>query len=274
VNVNEYIESRPPGWFSQDKLVTDLAVSDPNPQTHDAAVQRYEKIRRQLGSRGITVGTYVSGTTVVPKAAQTKYPWSTVSLEDMPADARYLGAWPGQGNRKIIDLSDPATRHGLQVAVKRLWEQNPAPVRFVDNAAVHSSAGREQSWTAYCANIRELRILAESMGSKAIFNVSMHVGMLSDEDARQLIDAVGDGGIALEMPWHPFVQKSTVETKKAERRYRQLLDSGMAIIMIPVKVDEQALVNWVRTWKKPADHLYISGVFWKQPDATLYKLSR
>jgi hypothetical protein len=274
VNVNEYIESRPPAWFEKDKLITDLAVSDPNAQTHDAAVQRYEKIRRGLESRGISVGTYISGTTVLPKSGQTKYPWSTVSLEDMPAEARYVGSWPGQGNRKIIDVSDASTRHGFQAAIKRLWEQNPAPVRFVDNAAVHSSAGREQSWADYCMNIREIRILAASLGSKAIFNISMHVGMLSDSDAQQLIEAVGDGGIALEMPWHPFVQKSPLETKKAVQRYRQLLDSGIAIIMIPVKIDEQALVNWVRSWKKPADHLYISGVFWKQPDPDLYKLGR
>jgi hypothetical protein len=48
----------------------------------------------------------------------------------------------------------------------------------------------------------------------------------------------------------------------------------MAIVMIPVKIDEGALAAWVRTWKKPADHLYISGVFWKQPDLAVYKLQR
>jgi hypothetical protein len=272
VNVNEYIESRPPAWFRQDKLITDFAVSDSNPQDHAAAVQRYQKIRRMLESEGISVGTYISGRSVMPKSAQTRYPASTMVAEDMPATSRFWGTWPGQPNRRIIDVSDPTTRHNLQAGIKRLWEQNPAPVRFVDNAAVHRSAGRDQAWPDYCANIREIRQLGESMGSKVIFNISAHVGMLSDEDARELIDAVGDGGIALEMPWHPNIQKSPAETRKAELRYRQLLDSGMAIVMIPVKMDVEALAAWVRTWKKPADHLYISGVFWKPPELAVYKL--
>ena len=84
-------------------------------------------------------------------------------------------------------------------------------------------------------------------------------------------EAVGrDNGIALEMPWHPNIQKSPEATAKAQARYRQLLDSGLVVIMIPVDTPASKLSGWIQTWRKPSDHLYISGVFWKAPDLTAY----
>lgn len=270
VNVNQYIANRPPAWFSEDKLVTDFRVT--NIASRSAGEKQYDEIRSLLESRGMYVGTYVSGATVMPASELTTYPPAAVALEEMPANARYVGSWPGNPDRKIVDLGDENTRHALHAAIKQLWLKSPAPLRFVDNAGIHPAVARQQAWSDYCTNIREIRSIAESQGSRPIFNISAHVGMMSDEETRQLIDAVGNGGIALEMPWHPVVQQSKEATKKAEFRYRQLLDSGMAIIMIPVRIREDALAKWVMTWRKPTDHLYVSGAFWKQPDQAIYHL--
>ncbi|MGA8144165.1 MAG: hypothetical protein WB987_09785 [Candidatus Acidiferrales bacterium] len=271
VNVNQYIGNRPKEWFAQDKIITDLAIEKVDPANEDAAAKQYKKLRHDLEARGIYVGTYTSGRTVGPAAEQTSYPPGSVAIEQMPASARYTSSWPGQPDRKIIDVTDPATRHAFQKGLRQLWESVPAPIRFVDNAAVHPALGRGEPWKAYCENMGEIRRIAESQGSRVIFNIAMHVALLSDEDTRELIEAVGrDNGIALEMPWHPNIQKSPEATAKAQARYRQLLDSGLVVIMIPVDTPASKLSGWIQTWRKPSDHLYISGVFWKAPDLTAY----
>ncbi|MGC1684420.1 MAG: hypothetical protein WA734_02260, partial [Candidatus Acidiferrales bacterium] len=267
VNVNQYIENRPMEWFTQDKIITDLQILDVKPGARAAAIEQYHKLRHGLSSRGFYVGTYISGRTVGPASDQTVYPPGSVAIEQMPANARYVGSWPGQPDREIIDVRDPDTRHAFQTGIKELWEREPSSIRFVDNAAVQPAVVRGEPWKAYCDNMREIRMLAESQGSRAIFNIAMHVGLLTDEEARQLIEAIGpDNGVALEMPWHPSIQKSPEATAKAVSRYRQLLDSGLVVIMIPVDMQPSVLSDWIRKWKKPTDHLYISGIFWKAPD--------
>ncbi len=270
VNVNQYIESRPPAWFAQDKVVTDLDVINVSPMSHEAA-EHYAKVRKLLESRHIAVGTYISGTTVEPEAMQTTYPLVAVPIEQMPANAKYVGSWPGHAERRIIDVTDPETRHAFQAGITQLWQQSPAPIRFVDNAAIHPAVERKQPWQAYCENMEEIRKIAESQNSRVIFNIAMHVGLMSDDDTRRLIQAIGpDNGIALEMPWHASIQKSPEATAKAVARYRQLLDSGLVVIMLPVNIDANVLSDWIRTWRKPGDHLYISAIFWKPPDLSAY----
>ena len=227
MNATQGIESRPREWFAQDKLVTDFRITDENPANSPAAQQKYAAIRSYLvDSLGLTVGTYVSGMTVVPEAKETYWPWSAVPIEWMPASARYNGTWPGMPFRKMIDVTDQETRHALQAGIKRLWEQSPAPVRFIDNAAVHRSSGPGQPWSSYCENIEEIRKLAESMGALAIFNVSLNVGEMSDEETTGLIRAVGSGGILLEVPWGKRIQEDPAATERAKKRYRQLLDTA------------------------------------------------
>lgn len=269
VNVNQYIKTylkAHPQWFSQDKLVTDFAVQDIPDK--DAAAKEYKSVRKLLESHGMYVGTYTSGTTLLPEDEQTHYPPATVSLEQMPATARYVGSWPGHPTRKIVDLSDPNTRHAFQANIRRMWETWPAQVRFLDNAAIHRSAGGGQRWEDYCKNFEEIRQIGESVGSRVIFNISVHVGLMSDKETQQLIRAVGDNGISLEMPWHSKIRADPEATRRAQMRYRQLLDTGMAIIMIPILRDtpEDVLAAWVRTWRKPTDHLYMAGIFWKPPN--------
>jgi len=266
VNVNDYIQSRPPEWFTHDKLITDLQMEKVTPQNYDQAVGRYVVIRQMLEARGMYVGTYMSGTTVYPASDLHTYPQAAITIGQMPPTARYFGSWPNEPGRKIIDVSDPTTRHALQEQMKSLWEAVPAPERFIDNAAFHRLMGDKQPWSGYCDNMREIRALAESQGSRIIFNIAAELGSLSDEEVDQLEKAVGDEGICLEMPWSTRVQASPEATQKAQQRYRQLLDSGMAIVVLPVKTDDEKLAAWVRTWKKPSDHLYMNGIFWKAPN--------
>ena len=266
INVNDYIASRPAEWLMQVRLVTDLMILNVKPGQLVDAETRYTKVRELLQSRGMYVGTYISGTTVSPQSTRNTYPANAVSIEQMPHDAHYAGTWPEEPDRKIIDVTDQYTRHALQANIGTLWTAVPAPLRFVDNAAFHHSVGGTQDWQAQCEHLAELRSLAESQGSRVIFNISMHVGMLSDEEIHELVDAVRDNGIALEMPWSPIIQSNPAATAKAQARYRQLLDGGMAIVLIPVNIDQEALARWVRTWKKSSDHLYLSGIFWKPPE--------
>ncbi len=271
VNAQQGVGSYSKDWFSQDFLVTDLTIADANKLDGATAKQQYQALRDLLTSYGLAVGTYISGTTAEPLENETKYPPAVVPLESMTKTSVYVGTLPDETYRRIIDLSDPDTRHSFQAAIKTLWEANPAPVRFVDNAAVHASAGKGQSWASYCQNMKEIRELGETMGSVQIFNIAVHVSELSDAEAAELMQAVGRGGILLEMPWHLEIRKNPAATERARSRYRQLLDSGMAIIMAePGPEPSEALVKWVSTWRKPTDHLYFAGAFWKQPNPTLF----
>jgi hypothetical protein len=269
VNVNQYIQRYMrghPDWFAKDKLITDFAVYEIKPGEQKRAVEQYHSVRGFLEARGMVVGTYTSGTTVSPASAQHEYPHRKVTTEEMPQLAKYVGSWPGHEEIRIIDVSDAQTRHALQKGITILWQQTPAPLRFVDNAGIHQSAGRAQPWQDYCTNIRELRQIGEFLHSRVMFNLSLHVGMLSDKEATQLIEAVGrGGGIALEMPWSRSIRTNPTDSSSAERRYRQLLDNGIAIVMIAVDTPEVELTAWVRSWRRPADHLYIADSFWKAP---------
>jgi hypothetical protein len=270
VNVNQYIQNyvkMRPSWFSQDRLVTDLTVIRIPPGGRDAAVQEYTQVRRFLESRRIYVGTYVSGRAASPESKEHRYPIGRVSLERMPPNVQYVGSLPEEQRAKLIDVTDAPSRHAIQDAIRQVWESSPAPVRFVDNLPPHYKG---PPWEATCTHIQELRKLGESMGSRVIFNIPIHVGELSDRETRELIAAVGSGGIALEMPWLPYIRASKQATQLAEKRYRELLDSGMAIVMIPVKTPEDMLTDWVRTWKKPKDHLYLAEPFFKAPGVNVY----
>jgi hypothetical protein len=273
VNVNQYAASyikNHPQWFSQDRLVTDFAVHGVRDQALGG--EQYSTVRKLLESKKMYVGTYISGTTVLPASEQTGYPHEAVSTEELPSTARYKGSWSGHASRRYIDVSDADTRHALEAGIRKLWESSPAPVRFVDNMPPHPKVDATQSWELSCKYISELRGVGESLGSRVIFNIPMHVASLSDQETRQLIEAVGQNGIALEMPWHANVRRSPQATVQAAKRYRQLLDSGMAIVMIPVNTPEDELTNWVRSWRKTTDYLYLGGAFWKQPDMSIYRL--
>jgi len=264
VNATQGIETRPREWFAKDKLITDFAITNLEVVGQDKAEKQYEATRQLLGSYGLTVGTYTSGTTVLPESKESQWPWPRVPIEWMPSTSRYSGTWPNTPYRKIIDVTDPDTRRALQAGIKRLWEQHPAPVRFIDNAAFKPPMGGHQPWADYCTNIAEIRALGESMGSLQIFNIGAHVDDLSDDETTELIQAVGQGGILLEMPWPKDAAQHPGALARASRRYRQMLDAGMGIILDPPGGSPpQDLVDWVRSWRKPGDHIYFGAAFFK-----------
>jgi hypothetical protein len=265
VNATQGIEACPREWFAQVQLVTDFEITNVAAIGETEARRRYWATRGLLESYGLFVGTYISGTSVMPETTQKFWPPETVALERMPISARYTGVWPGSANRKIVDIADVKTRHALQKEILRMWKNVPAPARFVDNAAIHHSTGAGAGWSAYCANIKELRNMGAALGSLQIFNIAVHVGLMSDDETLQLISAVADHGICLELPWHRSIRRDAGKTEMAKRRYRQLLDSGMGIIMMPLDGDPQELVQWVSTWRKPSDHIYLSALFYKPP---------
>ena len=253
-----------PDWFSSGELVLDLAV--PRQSDDSAARRESAQIRESLQSKGLAAGTYTSGTTVEPLARIQQWPYDKVPTEWMLHGFAIAGSWPGDSDRKIIDVSDLPTRRALQAGIRRLWQQCDAPIRFVDNAASHSSTGGHQPWQDYCANIREIRLIAESLGCRAVFNVSVHPALLSDTEAKQLIAAVGRGnGILLEDPWSEATRKSPELTHEAQSRYRQLLGQGIAVIVLSTNVPTADLFAWVNSWRQPSDRIYLGWPFFRKP---------
>jgi hypothetical protein len=261
----DYVKKHP-DWFSPGELILCLVVTR---QASDSVVElekQYQSDRQFLDSKHLIVGTYISGTTVVPEADEDSWPNPVVSTEMLPNGVKLSEKWPGARARWIINVADPFTRHALQTRIESAWTKYPAPVRFVDNAGVHRSAGATQPWDGYCQNIKALRQIAEGQRSHVVFNIATHPGAMSVAETDELMDAVGQEGILLEDPWTPYVRKSPVETERAKNRYRQLLDSGMAIVMLVNNVPADALFDWVGTWRKAKDRLYIGVPFFKEPE--------
>ena len=88
VNATQGIETRPRQWFAQDKLITDFAITNADTIGRDKAAEEYQATYQLLKSYGLTVGTYISGTTVVPEVRETHWPWAGVPMEWMPATSR------------------------------------------------------------------------------------------------------------------------------------------------------------------------------------------
>ena len=267
VNANQdmavYLRNHP-DWFRAGELVLDLSVRNQNDAA--AAARERDDIVAQLAGKGLTAGTYTSGTTVEPLAAIQLWPFDKAPVEWMPPHFASTGSWPGDAARKMVDVRDHRARRALQEGMRRLWRQTGAPIRFVDNAAAHSSTGGTLPWQAYCDNMREIRLMAESMGSRVAFNVAMHPAMLSDADMAQLIAAVGAGnGILMEDPWGAATRESADLSARAQTRYRQLLNAGIAIVALTGNVPPAALLAWVASWRRRNDRLYIGWPFFKDP---------
>lgn len=272
VNATQGIEAIPREWLTNDWLITDYSITDVNAIESGQAAKQYVATRALLSSYGLEVGTYISGTLVQPLLKQTShYPGGLVPTEWMPPDVHFVRSWAPADGRKMIDVSDPATRAAFQDGIRKLWQQYPSSVKFVDNAAVHKGAGAAQPWSDYCQNIAEIGQLAKSMNAMVIFNIAAHIGELSQGEREQLMLAVGHNGIMLEMPWVQSVQKDPAATERAIKAYRQILDSGAAIIMAPPGAEVPAsLVAWVQTWRKPGDRIYFAGAFYLPPNSKLY----
>jgi hypothetical protein len=273
--VNTYLANHS-AYFTNDKIVTDLEANSVNyadSTSVNNAKNAYNQARTTLMSRGLLVGRYISGTNVEPMANEDRYPYSIVPIENMPSFAKYYGQWSSsQPWRMIINVSDAPTRAAFQTQIKQEWQKNPSNIYFLDNAANHE--GSTQPWADQCKNMYEINQLAQSMGARAIFNISMLPGGISDTDMNLLVNALNGGGVTFEQPWEAVVSNSATLTANAVKQYRRLLDSGIAVVMIAQNSASQAtpaqLKAWVATWRKPSDPLYLSLSFFTAPDPTIY----
>ena len=278
-NTNQYIATyiaEAPSWFAHVDLATDLSVELTNGSTTistTTAEGLYNSVRSTLinaqgpGGQPILVGRYISGTTLVPQAEETGWPYGTVPLEWMPASSTYIGTWPGQPWREIIDVTSTSTVQALQAGIQTLWAEHPSSLYMVDNAAANSVQGGTQPWQAQCNNIMGIREIANAMGSAVVFNVAAPPGLVSASDIDTLIQAVGEGNaLMFEDPWEASVQASSTLTQVAVNTYRQMLNSGIAVVMLPVSTSGETLSSWVQTWRKLTDNLYIASAFYTAPD--------
>jgi hypothetical protein len=283
VNVNQaitYYLQNDPSYFTNVKLATDLSVEPVNyssSSSDSATASALSTSYDAMTAKGIMTGNYISGTNVMPMAYESQYPYSIIPKEEMPAGSQYCGAWPGETFRQFVCNTDEATLTAFHNNVAKQWQQFPAPIHFVDNAASEEGGDGGQSWASQCQNLKELNQIAQSLGSRAIFNISMLPGAVSDADMSLLIDALQGGGVSIEQPWEDVVRNNPALTANAVKQYRQLLDAGIAVIMIETNGSGQAtpaqLKSWVLTWRKPGDPLYLSQIFWQQPDPSIYFLN-
>src|SRR3954451_13757959 len=77
------------GEFKTVASSTTRRFVDFRPAVMPASAQDYTRVRKLLQSKKMYVGTYVSGTSVMPQAKLKKYPRETVSFEQMPSTAHY-----------------------------------------------------------------------------------------------------------------------------------------------------------------------------------------
>ncbi|HVY67794.1 MAG TPA: fibronectin type III domain-containing protein [Patescibacteria group bacterium] len=285
-NATQYIGSyitNHPSWFAHVPLVTDFSVLVSNGTSTistTSAESTYQSTRSAIinaqgsGGQPVLVGTYISGTTVQQVGEDPNWPYARVPLEWMPGDAAYIGTWPGDPGREVVDVTSTATVQALQTNIKTLWAQHPSSLYMVDNAASNSVQGGTQPWAAQCANIQQLRQIANSQGSAVVFNVAAPPGLVSPSDYAQLMAAVGEGNaIMLEDPWDNAVRASSTLTQLAANTYRQLSDYGISVVMIPGingQADGETLSQWVQSWRQPADAMYISGAFYLAPDPLVF----
>lgn len=256
-----------PDWFAKDFVVAGFYISKVVYGQSDEAIRMYGYLHQKFIYNKIYLGSYMSATTVIHELSLTKYPADAVSMEELSPKTKLLGPWMRDGTHQVVDLTDPASRKDLQNNIHLLWAHVPVQLRFLDNAAVHPRVAAGQPWAAYCANMKELRKLAEYTDANTMFNVFVRPWEMSDEETKQLIDAVGWGNaVSLPLPWSKSIKDDKNANAWAIYRYRQMLKAGLAIVLVPSDdAPEEALVHWVSTWKQKGDHIYYAFPEWKAP---------
>jgi hypothetical protein len=283
VNVNGYVTNyikAHPSFFADVKMATDLTIAHvnfSNSSSASAAKSLYEEAHIAMTGLGIITGNYISGSNVIAIENQRQYPYQAVQRGQMPPTAKYCGTWPGQSWRSFICVTDAATRKVFHDQIRMQWESIPAPLHLVDNAASYEGGPLGvQPWADQCANMKEINAVAQSLGQKVVFNVAWVPHQISAMDMATLVDALKGAGISSEQPFETYVSSNSTLARRAIREYRQLLDAGIAVVMIAVARPGQAtaeqLASWVSTWRRAGDSLYLSQAFWKKPDPKAYWL--
>jgi hypothetical protein len=260
--------SEHPEWFDKDFLVAGFYIKDVVYGKSDDAIHKYASLRQKIFDKNKWyAGTYISGTTVVRELSLSKYPVNAVSMEDLSIKTHYLGTWLREPDQTVVDLSDVHSRRDLQNFIRLLWLHVMTPIRFIDNAAVHPGVAKMQPWSVYCQNMQELRNIAQGLKASTIFNIFVRPWEMSNQDMKQLVEAVGAGNaVSLPLPWSLSIKDDKNANAWAIYRYRQLLDNGIVVIVIPsVEAPEEKLIAWVSSWRRPNDHIYFATPTWKAP---------
>jgi len=267
-DVEEYLQNHP-DWFASDFLVAGLYVKDVAYGQSDAAMEQMSALYSELRQKHILSGSYISGTTALHELTLTKYPANAASIEDMSLKVHYLGPWIREPDQQVVDLKDGLSRHELQFDIRELWLHIPVVMRFVDNAAVHPRVARMQPWNVYCDNISALRGGAEAGNGNAVFNIFVRPWEMSNDDMKQLINAVagnGGNGVSFPLPWSKSIKDDKNALGWAIYRYRQLLDHHISVILVPSDdAPQNDLYNWMYSWRRPGDRLYIAWPYWEAP---------
>src|SRR6185437_2605818 len=111
------------------------------------------------------------------------------------------------------------------------------------------------------ANLAAINSIANSQGARAVFNISMQPGLIAPSDLTLLISSIPGAGVALEQPWDTNVQTNPTDTALAVTQYRQMLDAGLAVVMVQISGGSSAtnaqLKTWTATWRHAGDPLYL-----------------
>jgi hypothetical protein len=281
VAITTYLQENP-SWFTNVKLATDVestGVNDSDPIAAHAAQSSFNAAQQALTANGILGGDYISGSLVEPLADVQQYPFGRVAQQYMPSIAKYCGVWSSsEPYAQFVCFSDAPTMAAFHAIILRDWQQTHTRIHFVDNAGSLEGGYGDQSWAGQVQNMQVINQMAQSIGTRAIFNISMIPGEVSAADMNLLVNALRGAGLALEEPWPAEVSSSPSLTAVAVQQYRQLLDAGIAVVMIQIdssgEATSQQLKSWVRTWRKPGDRLYLSQCFFEQPDPSIYFLKQ
>lgn len=264
--LGDFLDSNPE-WFVNDFLVAGLTINTTVYGESEDMIENRRILHDKLQYHNIAVGSAVSGTTVQPELTLTQYPDNAVSLEDMSVYTRYLGQWTRDPKQQVVDISDLPSRRELQNGIRDLWQNTLEIVRFVDNAAVHPGVAHMQPWASYCENMKDIREFAHNNRETIVFNVFMRSWELTDTETLQLISAVGYGNaISLPLPWSKSIKNNKNANGWAIFRYQQMLNNGIVLIFIPSNdAPEKDLYEWLATWRRPSDHVYLALPYWKEP---------
>lgn len=263
-----------PDRFKGMSLILDLEVTSSNPHTRTHNEEVYTDCLGAAIKSGIVCGTYISGTNWLPEAELTSVPPNMITTEQLevvldPDVPIGVGSWSArQPNRKMLDARNKDTSHAIIQCIERVWDEYPAPVRFVDNAAQHVSAGGTQDWAAQMTHLGKINGLAYRRGERVAFNISTHVGAMNSNDLALMMGTLHRGMLVVESGLHPNIAKTEMLKKQQREAYRLLLDNGVAVCMgAGLDATPPADVGkWVRGWCSKEAPLYIMCVFWKDLD--------
>jgi hypothetical protein len=221
-----------PERFAGCRLVADLFVSPADaaaPARLSAAMAAIREAAPQA-----TVGTYLSSCLVGPGGAEASFhPTGRLSLVGLDP-----GDFASGSTDTRINLSVPAARAKMVDLTVAEVLRRRSRLLFSDNWAnpAHAGPGQLPPWEDSLAYMRDLSAALHQHDVRIIANVAMAPGLVPRVDVAGLA-ASGVDGVALELSLLPSVASDPARLELAVDSYAALLDSGVAVILLPVVPD-------------------------------------